>query len=106
MRRLGLLVLLGAGTLSACSGEDPGATSSGTTSGTSMPPPDLTCKASVDCASKTDTPLCDVTSGDCVVLPPANEIGVADGSPGSVALVTVYEPDKKREPTDLAFHPD
>ncbi|MEO7331370.1 MAG: hypothetical protein ABI193_22530 [Minicystis sp.] len=71
-----------------------------------MPPPDPGCKTSTDCTSKPDTPLCDAPSGDCVVLPPGSEIGVKDGDPASVALVTIYEPDKKREPTDLAFHPD
>lgn len=63
------------------------------------------CKASTDCAGTPDTPLCEVASGACVALPPGHEIGWKDGSPGSVALVPVYEPDALREPTDLAFNP-
>ncbi|WP_234023126.1 hypothetical protein [Sorangium cellulosum] len=44
--------------------------------------------------------------GVCVALPPGAPIGVKDGSPSSVAFVPVYEPDRQREPTDLAFNPD
>jgi hypothetical protein len=40
------------------------------------------------------------------VLPPGSEIEVKDGTPGLVALVTVYEPDKPRRPTDPHPHPD
>lgn len=63
------------------------------------------CKASADCAATPETPLCDVPSGECLALPAGWEIGVTDGTPASVAFALIYEPDKPRQPTDLAFNP-
>jgi DNA-binding beta-propeller fold protein YncE len=105
MRFLRLIALVAAGMLSACSGEDPAASS--TTTPPSPPPPSKPeCAASADCTASADKPLCDGATGTCVVLPAGNEIGVKDGTPASVTLVTIYEPDQPRMPTDLAFHPD
>lgn len=89
-----MIFLSSVGLVSACSGAEPEA------------PPALACKASPDCASAPETPLCDQAIGACVELPPGYPIGVKDGSPSSVALVTVFEPDRKREPTDLDFNPE
>lgn len=109
MRFLSLIALVAAGALSACSGGEAPAESSATTTTTEPPPPPPTkpeCAASADCIASAGKPLCDAATGACVVLPSGNEIGVKDGTPASVTLVTIYEPDKPRIPTDLAFHPD
>ncbi|MGK4008323.1 hypothetical protein WMF31_37265 [Sorangium sp. So ce1036] len=87
-----VLVLSSLGLVSACSAEDPAVAEP--------------CKASTDCASTPETPLCDLPRGACVALPPGHPIGVKDGSPSSVVLVPVFEPDRQREPTDLAFNPE
>lgn len=39
-------------------------------------------------------------------LPAAHQLGRGDGTPGSVTLTVVLEPEPGREGTDLAFHPD
>lgn len=108
MRFSRLIALVVAGTMSACSGEDPAASSTvtPTTTPPKPPPPKPECAASADCTASADKPLCDVPTGTCIVLPAGNEIGVKDGTPASVTLVVIYEPDKPRTPTDLAFHPD
>lgn len=99
--RLSLLVVAAALAvpLSACS-EDP--SSSGEGGGTTT---DARCEADADCAATPDTPLCDVASGECAPLPPGHEIGWKDGSPASVAFTVVFEPEKLRDPWDLAFNP-
>lgn len=92
-----VLVLSSVGLVSACSGaasENPAA------------PPALTCQASTECAAAPETPLCDQATGECVALPAGHPIGVKDGSPSSVVLVPVFEPDRMREPTDLDFNPE
>ncbi len=103
---LATLLLLGAHPL-ACSGESPATSSTvgGTTGTTTTAPPEPDCKADADCASTTDTPLCDVPSGACVALPPGYQIGWKDGSAESVWFVPVYETGVSRQPTDLAFNP-
>lgn len=85
--------------VAACSG--PAETSGTGGSGGGM----AGCQSDADCASTPDTPLCDLGSGECVPLPPGWEIGWKDGSPASVALAVIYEPDKLRQPVDLAFNP-
>src|SRR5262245_7324769 len=62
------------------------------------------CTANADCAGTPDTPLCEAGTGACVELPPGHEIGWGDGSPGSVSLVPVFEPEQQLQPTDLAFN--
>jgi hypothetical protein len=101
--------------LGACSGGPPdetdpstGSTTSATdtdtdTGETATTTPSGGCTADAECAAA--TPLCDVGSGACVALPPGHEIGWKDGSPESVALVLIHEPDELRDPTDLAFNP-
>ena len=74
-------------------------------SGESSVPADTSCKAHEDCASSPGTPLCDAPTSACVALPQGHPIGWTDGSPGSVNFVIIHEPDKPREPTDLAFNP-
>ncbi|WP_437975201.1 hypothetical protein WMF11_45405 [Sorangium sp. So ce295] len=91
-----VLVLASVGLLPACSGADADAPLSSTPR----------CSASPECAATPDTPLCDQALGACVELPPGSAIGVKDGSPSSVALVSVFEPNRQREPTDLAFNPE
>ncbi|WP_437651451.1 hypothetical protein [Sorangium sp. So ce362] len=91
-----VLVLSSVGLVSACSGADPDV----------APTSALVCQASPDCAPAPETPLCDQVRGKCVALPPGSPIGVKDGSPSSVALVPVHEPDRQREPTDLDFNPE
>jgi hypothetical protein len=85
--------------ITACSGESPG------TSGSS-PPPEVGCVVDAECSASSETPLCDVPTGQCSPLPAGHEIGWRDGSPGSVDLIPVFEPDKLRKPTDLAFNPE
>ncbi len=89
-----VLVLSSLGLTSACSGAGPEG------------PPALVCEVSSDCEAAPETPLCDTASGTCAALPPGYPIGVKDGSPSSVALVPVFEPDRRREPTDLGFNPE
>lgn len=91
--------------LAACSGE-PGETPSTTTATTTTTSMETGCKADADCAGTPETPLCEVATGACTPLPPGFEIGFKDGSPGSVAFVSMFEPDKPRQPTDLAFNAD
>lgn len=91
-----VLFLACVGLSSACSGADPDV----------APAPQLPCTASPDCAPAPETPLCDQARRECVALPPGSPIGVKDGSPSSVALVPVHEPNRQREPTDLAFNPE
>lgn len=94
--------------LSGCS-EDPSATGEGGSGGKGGEgggeTTDTGCAVDADCAASPETPLCDVANGECAPLPPGNEIGWKDGSPTSVAFVSVFEPDKLRDPWDLAFNP-
>lgn len=70
-----------------------------------VPPGDTGCKADSDCAGTPDTPLCDAEAKSCVALPLGYQIGYRDGTPASVIFTVIYEPDKQRSPTDLAFNP-
>ena len=109
--RLSLVFSVLTSTLLACSGEAPdapdakksGGSGDGGSGGGEGTPPG--CATDAECAGSPDAPFCDVATGACVPLPPGSAIGFRDGSPGSVAFVPVYEPDKLREPTDLAFNP-
>lgn len=94
-----LLLCLGVPVI-ACSGESPEASST-----SSPPPPDLGCVADAECSATPEAPLCDLATGACSPLPAGHAIGWRDGSPGSVDLIPIYEPDKQRDPTDLAFNP-
>lgn len=64
------------------------------------------CVVNKDCAGTPDTPVCDASTGECVVLPDGNLIGVGDGSASSVEMTTVFEPEMETETPDLAFHPE
>ncbi|WP_437656806.1 hypothetical protein [Sorangium sp. So ce1182] len=102
MRSWRLFALTVCGLTSACTGAGPSDPSSDAT-----PSPDApVCATSAECGATPETPLCDAAVGACVGLPPGHPLGVKDGSPSSVALVPVFEPDRLREPTDLAFHPE
>lgn len=89
--------------LGACGGEPDETDTPSTTTTTTTE--DQGCKADADCAGTPESPLCDVPSGECLALPPGHQVGFRDGSPGTVALVVIHEPDKLREPVDLAFNP-
>ena len=97
-----ILLCLGV-SIPACSGESPDAS---TTSSSQPPPPEVGCVADAECSGHPETPLCDIPTGECSPLPAGHEIGWRDGSPGSVDLVPVFEPDKLSKPTDLDFHPE
>jgi hypothetical protein len=70
--------------------------------GSSASEPETQCQVSAECSG--DTPWCN--AGACVPLPSGYQLGVGDGTPGSVSLVAVYTPERSIEVTDVAFHPD
>jgi hypothetical protein len=96
------LALIFALSVGACSSDGSATPDQASTTGD---PGVETCEADAECAASPETPLCDVATGACVPLPPGHEIGWKDGSPGTVALVPIYEPDKLRDPWDLEFNP-
>ena len=89
---------LGCGDSDAPADDDGDDTSSST--GT---PPGPACTSDAECAG-TETPICDTAGGHCI-LPQGWQIGMRDGSPGSVSFVSIWEPDAQRQPTDLQFNP-
>ena len=72
----------------------------------STAPPATSCSSDVDCAAAKDAPVCDAANSVCVAgTPRATLIGTGDGTPSSVTFTSVYEPDRPRQPTGLAFNP-
>lgn len=61
------------------------------------------CTANTDCTDSA-LPFC-ALEGECVEPPAGGLIGWGDGSAASVTFTVVFEPDKPRASTDLAFHP-
>ncbi|RVU45901.1 hypothetical protein EA187_09085 [Lujinxingia sediminis] len=60
------------------------------------------CESFSDCSG--ETPWC-APEQTCEALPPGHQIGVGDGSPGTVILEEVYATERSMELTDLAFNP-
>lgn len=74
--------------------------------GSPMQGPGMTasaCSTDADCENEAATPHCLATLKRCV--PHGFAIGIRDGSRSSVSLTVVYEPDRPRHPTGLAFNP-
>ncbi len=71
---------------------------------TESPPPgeEEGCESSADCSG--DTPFCGEEAA-CEAMPAGSAIGVGDGSPQSVEILLVVQPDKGRVSTDLAWNP-
>ncbi len=67
--------------------------------------PDPECTTDDDCADSEVGPVCNVEAGACEALPRAWQLGDGDGSPGTVTLTTIFEPQDAFEATDLEFHP-
>src|SRR5688500_9751250 len=61
------------------------------------------CTTDADCDTTPATPLCDLDTGACEPLPPAHELGIGDGSPGSVTFTVVHDAERTRQPIDLEF---
>jgi hypothetical protein len=100
-----LMALLLSSLVIACGGsgaEDDDASDSDGNDATSGQPPE--CSTDADCAGRPDSPICD-TANEVCHRPLGWQIGMRDGSPTSVAIVPVWEPDKHRGPTDLQFNP-
>ncbi|TXD41652.1 hypothetical protein FRC96_04090 [Lujinxingia vulgaris] len=60
------------------------------------------CESFADCGG--ETPWC-APEQTCEALPPGHQIGVGDGSPGTVSLEEIYATERSMELTDLAFNP-
>ena len=60
------------------------------------------CRTSTQCSGA--KPLCG-KDGSCQALPIGHQLGVGDGTPASVAIVPIYQPDQPLEATDIGFHP-
>lgn len=105
--RVGAFFLTLGAWLSACSGEPPDEPKSnepeGEGGGGGAPPGEAPCASDAECGA--EAPHCDLASGTCAPLPPGHELGLGDGSPGSVDLTVVLDPEKSRTPTDLEFNP-
>ena len=77
---------------------------SGVAACSSTPP--TPCATDVDCAANMAERVCDAVQHQCVAgAPRASLIGSLDGTPSTVTLTPLYQPDKVRIPTGLAFNP-
>ena len=64
-----------------------------------------TCVQSAECSAPAAGPWCNPQTQLCEAMPLGHQIGLGDGSPGSVKITTLFKPKSPFEATDLQFHP-